>query len=108
LDEFADWLIDAGYPIERIADFNEWLSRFAGGLRELPDRQRQNSVLEVLLLLLHTDLEPIEPTHGSLASADRFRAAVQGAKIGSDNDIPHVSAPTIVKYATDLELIGLL
>ena len=108
LDEYADWLIDAGYPIERIADFNEWLSRFEQGLRELPDRQRQNSVLEVLLLLLHTDLEPMEPMCGSLASADRFRAAVQEAKIGSDNDIPHVSAPTIVKYATDLELIGLL
>ncbi|WP_425182622.1 hypothetical protein, partial [Mycobacterium sp.] len=36
------------------------------------------------------------------------RAAVQQAKIGRDNDIPHVSAPTIVKYVTDLQLLGLL
>ncbi|SPM37063.1 non-ribosomal peptide synthetase [Mycobacterium rhizamassiliense] len=108
LDEFVDWIIDADYPIERIDDFKEWLSRFEAGLRELPEKQRQNSVLEVLLLLLHTDLQPIEPVHGALASADRFRAAVQEAKIGPDNDIPHVSPPTIIKYATDLQLVGLL
>ncbi|WP_162899192.1 non-ribosomal peptide synthetase [Mycobacterium shigaense] len=108
LDEFVDWIIEAGYPIERVDNFKDWLSRFEAGLRELPEPQRQNSVLEVLLLLLHTDLQPIEPVHGSLASADRFRAAVQEAKIGPDNDIPHVSAPTILKYATDLQMVGLL
>jgi hypothetical protein len=43
--------------------------------------------------------------------ADRFRTAVQEAKIGPDPtnpDIPHISAPAIVKYVTDLELLGLL
>jgi hypothetical protein len=33
---------------------------------------------------------------------------VQGAGIGPDNDIPHVSAPIIIKYVTDLQLLGLL
>ncbi len=28
--------------------------------------------------------------------------------IGPDKDIPHVSAEVIVKYVTDLELLGLL
>ena len=28
IDEYVDWLIDAGYPIERIGDFGEWLRRF--------------------------------------------------------------------------------
>ena len=76
----------------------------------LPDRQRQNSVLQILLMLLQDskDLQPPEPTLGSYAPADRFRAAVQSAKIGPDNDIPHVSAPMIVKYVTDLQLLGLL
>ena len=50
LDEYVDWLIEAGYPIERIDDFGEWLQRFETGLRALPDRQRQHSVLQVLLL----------------------------------------------------------
>jgi thioester reductase-like protein len=52
--------------------------------------------------------EPWEPTRGSFAPTDRFRAAVQEAKIGVDNDNPHISAPVIVKYITDLRLFGLL
>ena len=110
LDEFVDWLIDAGYPIQRIDDFGEWLQRFETALRALPDRQRQYSVLEVLRLLLRNSqqVQPAEPVCGSLAPTDRFRAAVQEAKIGPDNDIPHVSAPIIIKYVTELQLLGLL
>ena len=48
LDEYVDWLIEAGYPIQRIDDFGEWLQRFETGLRALPDRQRQHSVLQML------------------------------------------------------------
>jgi fatty acid CoA ligase FadD9 len=46
--------------------------------------------------------------NGSIAPTDRFRAAVQEAKIGPDKDIPHITAPVIVKYVTNLELLGLL
>ena len=104
LDEYVDWLVDAGYPIQRIADYGEWLRRFEGAMRALPERQRQYS----LLPLLHNYQKPGTPLHGSLAPTDRFRAAVQEAKIGADKDIPHVSAPVIVKYITDLQLLGLL
>ena len=109
LDEYVDWLIEAGYPIERIDDFEEWLQRLETGLRALPDRQRQHSVLPSCCCCAKSNyLQPAEPTRGSVAPADRFRAAVQEAKIGPDNDIPHVSAPIIVKYVTDLQLLGLL
>jgi fatty acid CoA ligase FadD9 len=104
LDEYVDWLIDAGYPVQRIADYGEWLRRFEGAMRALPERQRQYS----LLPLLHNYQKPEQPMHGSLAPTDRFRAAVQEAKIGADKDIPHISAPIIVKYITNLELLGLL
>ena len=113
LDEYVDWLIEAGYPIERIDDFAEWVLRFEAALRALPQRQRKHSVLQTLQLLLHSskDLQPAEPSRGSLAPADRFRAAVQEAKVGPDKnnpDIPHVSAPIILKYVTELQLLGLL
>jgi glycopeptidolipid biosynthesis protein len=110
IDEYVDWLIEAGYPIERVDDFGEWVSRFETGLRALPEQQRQNSVLQMLQMLLNAsnDLRAPEPTLGSYAPADRFHAAVQEAKIGPDNDIPHVSAPVVVKYVTDLKLLGLL
>jgi fatty acid CoA ligase FadD9 len=104
LDEYIDWLIEAGYSIERIGDYQDWLHRFETSLRALPERQRQYS----LLPLLHNYQKPEKPLRGSFAPTDRFRAAVQEAKIGPDKDIPHVSAPVIVKYITDLQLLGLL
>ncbi len=110
LDEYVDWLIEAGYPIERIADFGEWVQRFETGLRQLPDVQRQHSVLQLLEVLLQRagSLQAPEPALGAYGPTDRFRAAVQEARIGSGDDIPHITAPTIVKYVTDLELLGLL
>jgi glycopeptidolipid biosynthesis protein len=106
LDEYVDWVIEAGYPIQRIGDFGEWLQRFETGLRALPDRQRPGTVLE-LLSRNSTYLQPAEPMRGSFAPTERFRAAVQEAKIGPNGDIPHVSAPIIIKYVTELQLLGL-
>lgn len=104
LDEYIDWLVDAGYAIDRIGNYHEWLQRFETSLRALPERQRQYS----LLPLLHNYQQPQQPINGSMAPTDRFRAAVQDAKIGPDKDIPHVSPAVIVKYITDLQLLGLL
>ncbi|MFL0241248.1 carboxylic acid reductase [Mycobacterium sp. SMC-17] len=104
MDEFVDWLIEAGYPVARVDDYADWLARFETALRGLPDRQRQAS----LLPLLHNYQQPSYPVAGSIAPVDRFRAAVQNAKIGADKDIPHIGAPVIVKYITDLQLLGLL
>jgi fatty acid CoA ligase FadD9 len=104
LDEYVDWLIDAGYPVERVGDYDAWLQRFDTSIRALPERQRQAS----LLPLIHNYQRPETPIRGSIAPTDRFRSAVQDAKIGPDKDIPHVTPQVIVKYITDLQLLGLL
>ncbi|SCX23786.1 carboxylic acid reductase [Mycolicibacterium fluoranthenivorans] len=104
MDTFVDWLVEAGYKIERVDDYAEWLSRFETTQRGLPDRQRQAS----LLPLLHNYQHPETPLNGSIAPTEVFRAAVQDAKIGPDKDIPHVSPAVIVKYITDLQLLGLI
>ncbi|OBB59891.1 oxidoreductase [Mycobacterium sp. 852013-51886_SCH5428379] len=104
LDQFVDWLVDAGYRIDRVAGYDAWLTRFETAVRALPERQRQYS----LLPLLHNYRRAERPLNGAMAPTERFRAAVQEAKIGPDKDIPHVTPPVIVKYATDLELLGLL
>ncbi|WP_029116405.1 carboxylic acid reductase [Mycobacterium sp. URHB0044] len=104
MDTYVDWLIEAGHPIVRVPAYADWLARFETTLRALPEKQRAAS----LLPLLHNYQRPQPPINGSLAPADHFREAVQDAKIGPDKDIPHVTAPVIVKYATDLELLGLL
>jgi fatty acid CoA ligase FadD9 len=104
LDQYVDWLIDAGYPIQRISDYAGWLQRFKTSLSALRERERQHT----LLPLLHKYRRPEKPSRGALAPTVRFRAAVQGAKIGLDKDIPHITAPIIVNYITNLQLLGLL
>ncbi len=104
LDEFVDWLIEAGHSISRVADYGTWLERFEASLRALPDKQRQAS----LLPLLHNYQRPQPPLCGAMAPTDVFRAAVQDAKIGPDKDIPHISPSMIVKYISDLKLLGML
>ncbi|HEX5143726.1 MAG TPA: carboxylic acid reductase [Mycobacterium sp.] len=104
MDTYVDWLVEAGYPVARVADYGEWLARFETALRGLPDKQRQAS----LLPLLHNYQSPNPPLNGSMAPTDVFRTAVQDAKIGPDKDIPHVTREVIVKYVTDLQLLGLL
>jgi fatty acid CoA ligase FadD9 len=104
LDDYVDWLIEDGYPIQRIGEYGAWLQRFETTLRALPEPQRQAS----LLPLLHNYQHPKKPIRGSAAPTDRFRAAVQDAKIGPDKGIPHVTPEIIVKYATNLQLLGLL
>ncbi|MDT7765008.1 MAG: fatty acid CoA ligase FadD9 [Mycobacterium sp.] len=104
LDEYVDWLIEAGYPVARVGQYDAWLQRFDTAVRALPERQRQAS----LLPLLHNYQRPETPIRGSIAPTDRFRSAVQDAKIGPDKDIPHVTPAIIVKYVTDLQLLGLL
>jgi fatty acid CoA ligase FadD9 len=103
-DEFVDWLIDAGCAIQRIGDYSDWLWRFETALRALPERQRNSS----LLPLLHKYQKPEKPINGSMAPSDRFPAAVQDAKVGADNDLPHITPQIIAKYVSDLRLLGLL
>ncbi|MFN8042486.1 MAG: amino acid adenylation domain-containing protein [Mycobacterium sp.] len=110
IDEYVDWLIEAGYPIERVEDFGDWVHRFHAGLAALPEQQRHNTVLQMLLILLHSnhDVQAPEPTLGSFAPTDRFQAAVQAAHIGPDGDIPHITSEVIIKYVTDMQMLGLL
>ncbi|OBK37720.1 hypothetical protein A5659_01360 [Mycobacterium sp. 1165196.3] len=104
LDEYVDWLVEAGYSIERIADYSESLRRFETALRGLPEKQRNAS----LLPLLHNYQKPQQPATGSMAPTDRFRAAVQDAKTGPGKAIPHITPAIIAKYVNDLRLLELL
>jgi fatty acid CoA ligase FadD9 len=104
LDVFVDWLVESGRPIARIDDYDEWFRRFETALRALPEHQRQQSVLP----LLHAYRRPEAPVQGSLAPAEAFRAAVRAAKIGVDQDVPHLTQDFIGKYVSDLRLLDVL
>ncbi|MTL14766.1 AMP-binding protein [Nocardia seriolae] len=104
LDEFVDWLIDSGHPIDRIDDYRDWFTRFETALRTLPEHQRSASVQP----LLHAYRRPGVPIPGSMLPAKRFHAAVQQAELGPGGDIPHLTRELIDKYVADLKLRGLL
>jgi fatty acid CoA ligase FadD9 len=103
-DDFVDWLIDAGCSIQRLGDYGDWLRRFETTLRALPERQHNSS----LLPLLHNYQKPGKPINGAMAPTDRFRAAVHDAKVGADQDMPHITPHIIAKYVSDLRLLGLI
>jgi fatty acid CoA ligase FadD9 len=58
--------------------------------------------------LLSNYQKPADPIRGNMAPIGRFRAVMQETEIQPDNDIPHIAAAIIIKYVTDLQLLGLL
>ena len=104
LDTFVDWLINAGHKITRIEQYEEWLNRFETALTALPERRRRHSVLP----LLDAYRKPERPIRGALAPTEVFHGAVRAAKIGVDQDIPHVSESLIDKYVADLQRLDLV
>jgi fatty acid CoA ligase FadD9 len=104
LDVFVDWLIAAGAPIVRIDSYPDWFSRFQTALKALPEGPRQQSALP----LLDVYRIPQPPLLGATAPTDVYQGAVQAAGIGADHDIPHLTAPLIEKYVSDLQQLGLL
>ncbi|CAM3772859.1 carboxylic acid reductase [Smaragdicoccus niigatensis] len=93
LDQFVDWLIDAGQPIHRIDDYREWFGRFESQLRGMPESVRDHTLLPLLQAFA-------KPAGSSSLPADRFREAI--------GDLPTVTAELIAKYVADLRLLGLL
>ena len=61
---------------------------------------RQGRLAQGQASLLHNYQRPETSIRGSIAPTDRFRSAVQDAKIGPGKDIPHVTPTVIVKYIT--------
>jgi fatty acid CoA ligase FadD9 len=103
LDQYVDWMTEAGHAIERIDDQDEWYHRFESAIRNLPERQRQASLLPIVETFRHRQ----PPPTGSSAPTDRFAAAVASHGIGGGR-IPGIDRATIEKYLTDLEHLGLL
>jgi fatty acid CoA ligase FadD9 len=100
LDDFVDWMTEAGCAIERIGDYDEWLSRFETALRLLPEEQRHHS----MLALLGPYRQPQPAGVKSMLKSDRFQASVMA--LGSN--VPSVSAALIQKYVADLRGLALL
>lgn len=100
LDDFVDWMIEAGCEIERIDNYSEWFSRFETAMRILPERQRQASLLNIL----EPYRRPQTASRRSVLPANRFHEAARN----TGEEIPHLSADLIKKYISDLRQFDML
>lgn len=100
LDNFVDWMIEAGCAIERIPTYSDWLSRFETAMNALPDEQRHQS----LLAILDPWRQPQPAAARRLVPVERFQA--DGERAG--HPIPRFPASLIHKYVADLKHVGLL
>jgi fatty acid CoA ligase FadD9 len=100
LDTFVDWVEDAGYPIARIDDYDDWLCRFESKLRALPADERGRSLLPVLAAV-RAPREPWSP-----AGSRQFLAALEAADAALA--VPHLTLDFIHKCVADLRAVGLL
>jgi len=103
LDRFVDWLIEAGNPIERVTEYDRWLTAFGAALESLPEPQRRQSVLP----LLHAYRRPSVPL-AEKVPVQSFRSAIHETNPAGSSEIPTITTELICKYATDLETHGLL
>lgn len=94
-DPLEDWSTERFEALLlRIDDYSRWLERFDIALRHLPERQRQASLLPLLVGYRH----PNRRVRGSFAPTDRFRTAVSEAGIGVDGQVPGIDRSIIEKY----------
>jgi fatty acid CoA ligase FadD9 len=101
LDTLVEWIDGAGYRLERVEGYAEWIRRFETALQALPDEQRQRSSLGVLDSLRRPARAEVMPVDGV-----RFEEAVRRA--AAESTIPHLTAALIAKWLDDLALLGLI
>ncbi|WBP95330.1 thioester reductase domain-containing protein [Mycolicibacterium neoaurum] len=97
IDTFVTWLVQAGYPIRHIGDYDEWFSRMHTALRALPDSVRHQTLFDLPSAFAHPN--PALP--GSAFPADMFCAAVRDT-LTADGAIPTVEGAHIVRLAEAL------
>ena len=101
LDTLVDWVEAAGYPLQRIDDYVAWLELFASKLEALPPEARQRSSLAVI-----ESLRRPAPAHATVPGSARFGAAVR--RLGTEPEVPHLSAGYVAKCLDDLVELGLI
>lgn len=101
LDTFVDSIAAVGYPVHRIAGYEEWLQRFEGALRALPETARARSSLAIL-----ESLRRPRPARPDRTASAQFEAALR--ELGDDLHVPHLDEPFIQKYLEDLRTLGFI
>jgi len=98
LDQFVDWMILVGFPIERVSDYDDWLTRFRAAIMGLPEKAQNQSSLALLSQLQ----VPAAAIDGSVVTADNFVGKLQSLDLGPTCQIPHLTRQYMTKCFNDL------
>ncbi|EUA65988.1 putative Acyl-CoA synthetase domain protein [Mycobacteroides abscessus] len=103
MDTFVDWLIDAGYKIARIDDYDQWL---AGS--SWPSRDARAAAATVRCATSQDVREPQPAIDGSALRPQNSVAPCTRRRSETAVRYPHVTKELILKYASDIQLLGLV
>ncbi len=101
LDAFVDWIIAAGYDIQRLEAHEDWFSRFKRRLTALPDAEKKQSALALL--------KAFERPHSFVpfrGESGNFQALISRLDIAPSE--LQLNAGFIHKCLNDLALLGLI
>ncbi len=101
LDAIIDWIVSAGYPIQRIADHKDWFTQFKAKLSALPEEKRQHSALEVLAAFSR-------PYPAKLRVADSSNYQILVQKLQGGAVVPSLTEGFIHKCLEDMRLLELI
>jgi len=106
LDNIADWVASAGYPVHKMDDYGAWFRAFSGRLNALSRSQRQRS----LLPLLHAWERPRAPggPNYDTQSFRRDMAKISQAAKAQALDPPQISEHFIHKCLKDMQILGMI
>lgn len=97
LDSFVDWIVSAGYRVQRIVDHASWYDRFNAKLLNLPEQQRQRSSINIV--------EHFREPHAArlpVLSTKRFEEVV------GDAGVPRITEAFIHKCLDDIKTLGFI
>jgi len=101
MDAFVDWIIDAGYTIQRLDAHEDWFSRFKRRMTAMPEREKKRSALAVL--------KAYEVPHSFIpfrAESTNFQSLV--GKLGIEPAEMQLDADFIYKCLKDMAFHGLI
>ncbi|MFK8022196.1 MAG: thioester reductase domain-containing protein [Pseudomonadales bacterium] len=101
LDAFVDWIIDAGYDVQRLQAHEDWFSRFKRRMTALPEEEKKRSALALLKAFERPN--SFVPFRGE---SSNFQSLI--SKMGIADSELQLDATYIHKCLSDMALHGLI
>jgi len=104
LDVMTDWIQAAGYPLDRVPDYDDWFRRFKERLEAQGPAERQRSPLPILEVWE----KPVGAARELRFDASRLTARLAELAGDAPSAIPHLTERLIQQTLRDMVLLKLI